>query len=61
MTLDWLEAALSRFTGQGIGFAMWQLEGEYGLVNSGRTDVAYVTMRDGRRLDQSMLKLLQKY
>jgi len=61
VTLDWLEAALSSFTGQGIGFAMWQLEGEYGLVNSGRTDVAYVTMRDGRRLDQSMLKLLQKY
>ncbi len=61
VALAWLEDALSIFKDAGVGFAMWQLEGEYGLVNSGRTDVAYVTMPDGRLLDLAMLELLQKY
>ena len=61
VALAWLEDALSVFKDAGIGYAMWQLEGEYGLVNSGRADVAYVTMPDGRRLDRAMLKLMQKY
>ncbi len=61
VTLAWLDDALGFFTENGIGFALWQLEGNYGLVNSGRDDVDYLTMPDGRLLDQEMLKLLEKY
>ena len=63
VTLAWLDDALGFFTENGIGFALWQLEGNYGLANSGRDDVDYLTMPDARwpPARPGVVKLLQKY
>jgi len=42
----------------GIGWAMWNLRGAFGWVDSGRKDVQYETF-DGHQLDREMLELLR--
>jgi endoglucanase len=41
----------------GWGWALWNLRGSFGVLNSGRSDVAYEDFR-GHKLDRAMLKLL---
>jgi endoglucanase len=42
----------------GWGWALWNLRGAFGVLDSGRSDVAYEPY-DGHRLDRAMLSLLQ--
>lgn len=58
--LSWLEANLAALTEFNIGFAMWNLVGPFGILDSGRADVAYEDYH-GYQLDREMLKILQKY
>ena len=44
----------------GIGYALWEFSGDFGLLNSGRSDVAYEDWH-GQKLDRKLLALLQKY
>jgi len=42
----------------GIGWALWNLRGSFGWVDSGRADVKYEDF-DGHKLDREMLELLR--
>lgn len=57
--LAWFSDVLSIFKENGIGFALWEFRGSFGLVDSGRTDVAYEDWY-GHKLDRKLLDLLMK-
>lgn len=58
--LRWLEDMLANWKTQGWGWAMWNLRGTFGILDSQREDVQYETVA-GHQLDRAALKLLQKY
>lgn len=60
MVLDWLEDYLRLWKERGAGWAMWNLRGEIGVLDSHRADVQYESYR-GHQLDRKMLDLLRKY
>ncbi|MBI4873134.1 MAG: cellulase family glycosylhydrolase [Acidobacteria bacterium] len=58
--LAWFEDVLQILAGYNIGWALWNLGGGFGVLNSGRDDVAYEDWY-GRKLDRKLLALMQKY
>ncbi|MBQ7188328.1 MAG: cellulase family glycosylhydrolase [Kiritimatiellae bacterium] len=60
MVMDWLEDYLRLWKERGAGWAMWNLRGQFGILDSNRADVQYETFR-GHQLDRKMLDLLRKY
>ena len=60
ITLAWMEDLLSILKEHNIGWAMWNLSGIFGVMDSQRADVEYESFR-GHKLDRKMLELLQKY
>ncbi len=60
VALAWMEDSLSLWKEAGWGFSLWNLRGSFGVLDSGREDVAYEDFQ-GRKLDRKMLELLQKY
>jgi len=60
VVLGWLEDSLINWKEAGWGFAMWEFRGSFGIMDSGRADVAYEDFR-GRKLDRALLELLRKY
>jgi aryl-phospho-beta-D-glucosidase BglC (GH1 family) len=58
--LAWFEDVLDILHSNGIGFALWEFNGSFGILDSGRQDVAYEDWH-GRKLDRKLLTLLQKY
>jgi endoglucanase len=59
VALAWLEDFLSLWKEAGWGFALWQLRGQFGVLDSGREDVAYEDWR-GHKLDRKLLELLRR-
>lgn len=57
--LRWFEDQLSIFTENKIGYALWNFRGDFGILDSGRKGVNYKDWH-GHKLDEEMLKLLQK-
>ena len=55
-----LEDYLQLFRERNMGWAVWQLRGETGVMDSIRKDVEYDNWR-GHRLDREMLDLLRRY
>lgn len=55
--LAWKSDLLALWKQAGWGWAMWKLRGPYGILDSGRSDVAYEDFQ-GHRLDRKMLELL---
>ena len=55
-----LEDYLQLFRERNMGWAVWQLRGETGVMDSNRTDVEYEDWR-GHKLDREMLELLRRY
>jgi endoglucanase len=60
VVLAWLEDQLQLFRERDWGWALWNLDGSFGIIDSGRDDVAYEDYH-GRKLDRKMAALLQKY
>ena len=60
MVLDWLEDYLRLWKERNMGWAMWNLRGSIGILDSERDDVEYEEFR-GHKLDRKMLDLLRKY
>jgi endoglucanase len=60
VTLALLEDYLSLWKENGWGWALWNFRGDFGILDSGRADVAYEDFR-GHKLDRAMLDLLRKY
>ena len=55
--LAWMRDLLTLWNEAGWGWAMWNLRGSFGIVDSARPDVDYVDFA-GHRLDRKMLDLL---
>ena len=58
--LAWFEDVLDILTSNGIGYALWNFRGDFGILDSGRSDIDYEDWH-GHQLDRKMLQLLQKY
>lgn len=58
--LAWFEDVLDILTKNNIGYALWEFSGDFGVLNSGRTDIEYEDWF-GQKLDRKLLNLLQKY
>lgn len=56
--LAWMKDLLELWSAAGWGWSMWNLRGTFGILDSGRTDVAYESFR-GHQLDRRMLELLR--
>lgn len=57
VTLAWMSDLLGLWQAAGWGWALWNLRGAFGLVDSGRADVRYENFH-GHQLDRRMLELL---
>lgn len=60
IVLAWLEDNLALWKERRLGWALWNFRGSFGVLDSGRADVAYEPFR-GHKLDRKMLELLQRY
>jgi len=60
VTLRFLEDELSLWKENGWGWALWELRGPFGIIDSDRSDVEYESWH-GMKLDRKMLELLQRY
>lgn len=60
VVLAWLNDVLDILTSNGIGYALWNFRGEFGILDSHRNDVQYEDWH-GHQLDRELLTLLQKY
>ncbi len=58
--LGWMQDCLSVWKEAGWGFALWNLRGSFGVLDSDRGDVQYENFK-GHKLDRRMLELLRKY
>jgi endoglucanase len=58
--LAWLRDVLEILTGYGIGYALWNFRGSFGILDSEREDVEYEAWH-GRQLDRKLLALLQEF
>lgn len=56
--LAWFGDVLDILTANGIGFALWELKGDFGILNSNRGDVQYEDWY-GYKLDKKLLTMLQ--
>ncbi len=58
--LAWFGDVIDILTKSGIGYALWNFRGDFGVLDSGRADVKYTDWY-GHNLDSKMLALLKKY
>jgi len=58
VALAWMADFLSLWKEAGWGWALWNLRGSFGVLDSERADVAYEDYK-GRKLDRKMLELLR--
>jgi aryl-phospho-beta-D-glucosidase BglC (GH1 family) len=58
--LAWFGDVIDILTKSGIGYALWNFRGDFGVLDSGRADVKYTDWY-GHKLDSKMLALLKKY
>jgi endoglucanase len=60
VVLAWMRDSLDLWKEAGWGWALWNLRGNFGVLDSGRDDVAYESFR-GHKLDRAMLELLRSF
>ena len=58
--LAWFTDVIDILTSQGIGFALWNFRGSFGILDSDRTDIKYTDWY-GHKLDSKLLDLIKKY
>lgn len=58
--LRWFRDVLEILTACGIGYALWNFQGSFGILDSDRHDVDYEEWH-GHKLDRELLKLLQEF
>ncbi|MDP4211707.1 MAG: cellulase family glycosylhydrolase [Bacteroidota bacterium] len=58
--IAWFSDVLDILSANGIGFAVWNFIGDFGVLDSGRTDLAYEDWY-GHKLDREFLDLLRKH
>jgi hypothetical protein len=60
VSLAFLEDCLKNYQKAGFGWALWNFDGPFGILDSGREDVDYEDFH-GHKLDRKLLQLLQRY
>jgi len=60
VVLKWMRDILSLWKEVNWGYAMWNLKGDFGIINSNRADVKYENFK-GHKLDRQMLELLKEF
>ena len=60
VTLRFMENRLMAMQSAGLGWALWNFRGQFGILDSGREDVEYKDWH-GHKLDRKMLELLLKH
>ena len=60
VALAWMEHCLKLWKEKNLGWALWNLRGTFGILDSGRKDVHYEDF-NGHKLDSKMLELLKRY
>ena len=60
VVLDWARDNLELWQEAGMGWAMWNFRGPFGILDSQREDVAYEDWH-GHKLDRALLDLLQRH
>ncbi len=60
VTLAWMEDCLANWQRAEIGWSLWNFRGDFGVLDSHRSDVQYEDFH-GHQLDRQMLDLLMKY
>jgi len=60
VVLAWMEDCLKNWQEAGMGWALWNFRGSFGVLDSGRADVVYEEFQ-GHQLDRKMMDLLQRY
>ncbi len=58
--IAWFSDVLDILSSNGIGFAVWNFIGDFGVLDSRRTDVVYEDWH-GHKLDRKFLELLRKH
>ena len=58
--LAWFSDVVDILTENGIGYALWNFRGDFGILDSGREDVEYTDWY-GHKLDSKLLDLLKKH
>jgi aryl-phospho-beta-D-glucosidase BglC (GH1 family) len=59
VVLAWMKDCLENWKRAGMGWALWNLRGSFGVLDSDRADVEYENYR-GHKLDRKMLELLRE-
>jgi endoglucanase len=60
VVLGWMRDCLTNWKQVGWGWALWNLRGSFGVLDSERADVRYESFR-GHQLDRRMLELLREF
>ncbi|MDR3121743.1 MAG: cellulase family glycosylhydrolase [Clostridiales bacterium] len=60
VVLSWFENVMDILKGYNIGYALWNLRGDFGIFDSNRKDVAYEDYH-GHLLDRKLLDILQRH
>jgi endoglucanase len=60
VTLAFLDDCLKNYERAGFGWALWNFDGPFGILDSERGDVEYEDW-EGHKLDRQMLELLQRH
>lgn len=58
VALAWMKDLLDLWNEAHWGWALWNLRGDFGVLDSGRADVSYESFK-GHKLDRKMLELLR--
>jgi aryl-phospho-beta-D-glucosidase BglC (GH1 family) len=58
--MAWFTDVMEVLKGHGIGYALWNFRGSFGMLDSGRKDIAYEDWH-GHQLDRKLLEVLQRY
>ena len=59
VVLAWMQDCLANWKRANMGWALWELDGSFGVLNSKRADVQYEDYK-GHKLDRKMLELLRQ-
>ncbi len=60
VVLAWFEDVMDILQELNIGYALWNFRGDFGILDSNRTDVDYEDWR-GHKLDRRLLDILQQH
>ena len=60
VALAWMRDCLANWQAAGWGWALWNLRGSFGILDSDRLDVKYEEFQ-GHKLDRRMLELLREF